>query len=112
MISAMAGSILRTSRKIDRSPPPKRQRAIEYAVGKLTTSAEIMLSVESTTLFMKYRAPLDRVNSARYCLSDGSAGIQTGGNAKKASLPLSDVVTIAKTGRRNKTSDAKTPGYV
>ncbi len=49
----MAGSIRSTSRKIDRSPPPNRQRAIEYAVGRLTTSAAIMLMVESTRLFVK-----------------------------------------------------------
>jgi hypothetical protein len=46
MMSAMAGSMRRTRRNEERKPPPKRQRAIEYAVGTLTTSAATMLSVE------------------------------------------------------------------
>src|SRR2546430_2672504 len=39
MTSAMAGSIRSTSRNTERKPPPKRQRAIAYAVGTLTASA-------------------------------------------------------------------------
>ena len=38
---------------MERKPPPKRQRAIEYAVGRLTTSAASMLSVEITRLLVK-----------------------------------------------------------
>ncbi len=53
MISAMAGSIRSTSRNTERRPPPKRQRAIEYAVGTLTASAAIIESDDVTRLLMK-----------------------------------------------------------
>jgi len=38
---------------VERSPPPNRQRAIAYAVGRLTTSAANMLREEITRLFVK-----------------------------------------------------------
>ena len=53
MMSAMAGSMRSTSSSVLSSPPPKRQRAIEYAVGRLTTSAAAMLSDEMTRLLVK-----------------------------------------------------------
>ena len=53
MIRAMAGSIRSTRRTVERSPPPNRQRAMAYAVGRLTTSAANMLREEITRLFVK-----------------------------------------------------------
>ena len=52
-MSAMAGSMRSTRRNRDKKPPPKRQRAIEYAVGRLTSRAASMLSVETTRLLVK-----------------------------------------------------------
>ena len=49
----MAGSMRRTRSSVERKPPPKRQRAMEYAVGRLTARADSMLSVEITMLLVK-----------------------------------------------------------
>ncbi len=49
----MAGSMRSTSRNVESRPPPKRQRAIAYAVGRLTASAATMLSEEITRLLVK-----------------------------------------------------------